>query len=52
MVIVAMTNGWRGGDVRGEIAGCSSGQCFFEMVKGLGEVGKVQDAIKKASAAD
>jgi type III restriction enzyme len=29
----------------------SEGQCFFEMVKGLGELGKIQDAIKKASAA-
>ena len=28
----------------------SSGQCFFEMVKGPGELGKIQDAIKKASA--
>ena len=27
----------------------SGGQCFFEMVKGPGELGKVQDAIKKAS---
>jgi type III restriction enzyme len=27
----------------------SGGQCFFEMVKGLGELGKIQDAIKKAS---
>jgi len=28
----------------------SDGQCFFEMVKGPGEFGKVQDAIKKAAA--
>jgi type III restriction enzyme len=28
----------------------SSGQCFFEMVKGPGELGKIQDAIKKAAA--
>ena len=28
----------------------SGGQCFFEMVKGPGELGKIQDAIKKASA--
>lgn len=27
----------------------SAGQCFFEMVKGPGELGKIQDAIKKAS---
>ena len=27
----------------------SGGQCFFEMVKGPGDLGKVQDAIKKAS---
>lgn len=30
----------------------SGGQCFFEMVKGMGELGKIQDAIRKASAAD
>jgi type III restriction enzyme len=29
----------------------SGGQCFFEMVKGPGELGKIQDAIKKASTA-
>lgn len=29
----------------------SGGQCFFEMVKGPGELGKIQDAIKKAAAA-
>lgn len=29
----------------------SGGQCFFEMVKGPGELGKIQDALKKASAA-
>ena len=29
----------------------SEGQCFFEMVKGPGELGKIQDAIKKASTA-
>jgi type III restriction enzyme len=28
----------------------SGGQCFFEMVKGPGELGKIQDALKKASA--
>lgn len=28
----------------------SEGQCFFEMVKGPGELGKVQDAIKRATA--
>jgi len=28
----------------------SGGQCFFEMVKGPGELGKIQDAIKKAAA--
>ena len=28
----------------------SGGQCFFEMVKGPGELGKIQDAIKNASA--
>jgi type III restriction enzyme len=27
----------------------SGGQCFFEMVKGPGELGRVQDAIRKAS---
>jgi len=27
----------------------SGGQCFFEMVKGPGELGKIQDVIKKAS---
>lgn len=27
----------------------SGGQCFFEMIKGPGELGKVQNAIKKAS---
>jgi type III restriction enzyme len=30
----------------------SGGQCFFEMVKGPGELGKIQDAIKRASAAN
>ena len=29
----------------------SGGHCFFEMVKGPGELGKIQDAITKASAA-
>ena len=28
----------------------SDGACFFEMVKGPNEFGKIQDAIKKASA--
>ena len=28
----------------------SGGQCFFEMVKGPGELGKIQDAIKNAMA--
>ena len=28
----------------------SGGQCFFEMVKGPGELGKIQDALKKAAA--
>lgn len=28
----------------------SNGQCFFEMVKGLGERDKIQDAIKRATA--
>jgi type III restriction enzyme len=27
----------------------SGGHCFFEMVKGPGELGKIQDALKKAS---
>ena len=27
----------------------SGGRCFFEMVKGPGELGKIQDAIKKAA---
>lgn len=27
----------------------SGGQCFFEMVKGPGELGKIQDAIKRVS---
>ncbi len=26
----------------------SGGQCFFEMVNGLGELGKVQDAMMRA----
>jgi type III restriction enzyme len=29
----------------------SGGQCFFEMIKGPTELGKIQDAIKKAAAA-
>jgi type III restriction enzyme len=29
----------------------SDGECFFEMVKGPGELGKIQDAIRTASAA-
>lgn len=29
----------------------SDGQCVFEMVKGIRELGKIQDVIKKASAA-
>ena len=28
----------------------SEGQCFFEMFKGPGELGKIQDAIKRAIA--
>jgi type III restriction enzyme len=28
----------------------SGGHCFFEMIKGPGELGKIQEAIKKASA--
>ena len=28
----------------------SEGQCFFEMVKGPGELGNIQDAIKRAMA--
>ena len=28
----------------------SGGQCFFEMVKGPGELSKVQDAMRKAFA--
>ena len=28
----------------------SGGQCYFEMVKGPGELGKIQDAIKNAAA--
>ena len=27
----------------------SGGQCFFEMVKGPGEMAKIRDAIRKAS---
>ena len=28
----------------------SEGQCFFEMIKRPGELGKIQDALKKAEA--
>ena len=30
----------------------SDGHCFFEMVKGLGELSKIQNAVNKATASE